>query len=95
MKRPDLSNYDFYDNLRMGIYYHKKMYEDFDNDIILSLAAYNAGPTATNRWLKKYGHIQDKYHFIEAINYKETRNYVKIIIYNHGMYRILNDFDLY
>ena len=95
MKRPDLSNYDFYDNLRMGIYYHKKMYEDFDNDIILSLAAYNAGPTATNRWLKKYGHIQDKYLFIEAINYKETRNYVKIIIYNHGMYRILNDFDLY
>lgn len=95
LKKPYLSNYDFYDNMRMGVYYHKKMYEMMDENMLLSLAAYNAGPGSVNRWKKKYKHINDIYLFIEAIDYKETRNYVKIINYNHGMYRLLNDYNLY
>lgn len=95
MERPELSNYDFYDNLRMGVYYHKKLYEDMGNNIILSLVAYNAGPTAANRWRRNYSNIKDKYLFVEVINYKETRNYVKSIVYNHAMYRLINDYDLY
>ncbi|MGL4677040.1 MAG: lytic transglycosylase domain-containing protein [Brevinema sp.] len=95
MKMPHLSNYDFYDNMRMGIYYHKRMVDTMDGNILLSLAAYNAGPGAVARWQKKYGFINDIYLFIEAIDYLETRNYVKIITYNHGMYRFLNDYNLY
>lgn len=95
LKKPELSNYDFYDNMRMGVYYHKRMYELMDDNIILSLAAYNAGPGAVNRWKKQYPYLKDDYLFIEAIDYQETRNYVKTIIYNHGMYRLLNDNDLY
>lgn len=95
LKKPYLLNYDFYDNMRMGVYYHKKMYDMMDGNVLLSLAAYNAGPGAVNRWRKKYKHIKDDYLFIEAIDYQETRNYVKVINYNHGMYRLLYDNDLY
>jgi len=91
MKKPYLSNNDFYDNLEMGVYYHLKMYKMMSNNIILSLAAYNAGPGAVRRWKKEYKHIKDDYLFTEAILYSETRNYVKRIIYNRGMYRLLND----
>ncbi len=95
LKKPYLSNYDFYDNMRMGVYYHKKMYEERNKNVLLSLAAYNAGPTAVSRWQRNYKHIKDIFLFVEAIDYKETRNYIKIINYNHGMYRLLNDYDLY
>ncbi|MGL5956733.1 MAG: lytic transglycosylase domain-containing protein [Brevinema sp.] len=95
LKMPYLSNYDFYDNMRMGIYYHKRMLDVMNGNILLSLAAYNAGPGAVGRWQKKYESIKDIYLFIEAIDYQETRNYVKIINYNHGMYRLLNDYNLY
>lgn len=95
LKKPYLSNFDFYDNMRMGVYYHKKMYDMMDQNVLLSLAAYNAGPGSVRRWQKKYSHLKDIYLFIEAIDYQETRNYVKIINYNHGMYRLLNDYDLY
>ncbi|MGL4366934.1 MAG: lytic transglycosylase domain-containing protein [Brevinemataceae bacterium] len=93
MKKPCFSNYDFYDNLMMGVYYHYKMYKIMDNDIILSLAAYNAGPGAVHRWKKNYPHFDDIYLFVEAIPIEETRNYVKTITYNHGMYRLLYDYE--
>ena len=95
LKKPYLLNYDFYDNMQMGIYYHKRMYDMMDDNVLLSLAAYNAGPGSVQRWLREYAHIKDDYLFIEAIDYQETRNYVKIINYNHGMYRLLYDNDLY
>ncbi|MGL4563129.1 MAG: lytic transglycosylase domain-containing protein [Brevinema sp.] len=95
MDKPEFTNYDFLDNLRMGVYYHHRMYQVMDDNIFLSLAAYNAGPTAVRRWMEEYkDFMKDDYLFIEAIPYNETRNYVRQIVYNYNMYRTIYDYPL-
>lgn len=55
------------DNIRGGTRYFRQMLEEFEFDIELALAAYNAGPNA----VKKYNGIPP---------YNETQNYVKKVI---------------
>ncbi len=62
-------------NVEAGCKYLKKMIDRFEGDLELSLAAYNAGPTAVS----KYDGIPP---------YKETINYVqKVIRYYNGSYQ--------
>ena len=51
-----------------------------------ALAAYNAGSSRAKRWLEKAG-TQDPEVFIERIPYRETRDYVRIILRNRELYR--------
>ena len=55
----------------------------WDGNLVKALASYNAGPRAVSRW-KDFG---DDYLFIELIPYKETRKYVKRVLYNYYVYR--------
>ena len=55
-------------------------------DIPTSLAAYNAGPTVSHKWEKRFG-TDDSLYFIERIPYEETRNYVKLILRNYFYYK--------
>ncbi len=75
------------------------MLERFGDNRILATAAYNAGPYRVSRWLR---HTEGKLPFdawIEAIPFRETRNYVQSvlafsIIYGHLLDRqvtMLND----
>lgn len=57
-------------NIEGGVKYVKSLLNRFDGNIILALAAYNAGPNA----VKKYDGIPP---------YKETQNYVKSILKNY------------
>lgn len=52
------------ENIRGGSQYLRQMLDQFDDDLELALAAYNAGPNAVRR----YGGVPP---------YKETRNYIK------------------
>jgi len=58
---------DLKDNIRGGGVYLKQLLGQFDNDLVLTLAAYNAGPAAVQR----YGGIPP---------YRETRAYVAAIL---------------
>ena len=57
-------------NIEGGVKYVKSLLNRFDGNIILALAAYNAGPNA----VKKYNGIPP---------YKETQNYIKSILKNY------------
>ena len=59
--------FDPWQNIRAGARYFKKLYERFNGKLALSLAAYNAGPTAV-----------DRYKSIPP--YQETEEYVRRVL---------------
>jgi soluble lytic murein transglycosylase len=59
--------FDPWQNIRAGAQYFKKLYERFNGKLALSLAAYNAGPTAVDR----YKNIPP---------YQETKEYVSRVL---------------
>jgi hypothetical protein len=73
-------------NIRVGTKYLKKLLGRFNGNIALALASYNAGPHAVDRWLKDTPQKKGMLVFIEAIPYKETREYVAAIIRNYFWY---------
>jgi len=67
-KAYDVKNiFNIYENLEAGIKYFKYLFGKYNQNVRLALAAYNAGPTAVNR----YNSIPP---------YRETQNYVKKIL---------------
>ncbi len=82
-------------NIKIGSFYFKEMLNKFDGSYVLALAAYNAGPSRVNRWLKTYGDPRkneiDPVTWMELIPISETRNYVQRVIEGIYMYRMLLD----
>jgi soluble lytic murein transglycosylase-like protein len=74
-------------NLRAGTAYLARLIKRFQGNTILSLAGYNAGPSAANRWLKS-GKKENPtpLEYIESIPYRETREYVGSILRNYYWY---------
>lgn len=67
-KMLDLQNpFDPWQNIRAGARYFQQLYQRFNGKLALSLAAYNAGPTAV-----------DRYKTIPP--YKETEEYVRRVL---------------
>ncbi|APF20035.1 Lytic transglycosylase catalytic [Caldithrix abyssi DSM 13497] len=81
-------------NIHLGTLYLKQLHRQFKGDKAKILAAYNAGPHRVKRWLKlNYSNHTDG--FIENIEFKETRNYVKRVMKNYWAYKLLyNDFQV-
>jgi soluble lytic murein transglycosylase len=81
-------------NLRLGANYLGQQLARFDNEPVLALAAYNAGPRRVTEWLEVNGDPRggDPYRlidWIELIPYAETRNYVQRVLEGRTMYRVL------
>jgi soluble lytic murein transglycosylase len=72
-------------NLRIGMAYLQDLADRYDEDWPKVFAAYNAGPRAVERWtqLNPSAEIDE---FIEGIRYRETRTYVKKVLYNWSLY---------
>ncbi len=82
------SNPDF--NVELGSSYFAELLKRFNGSYILAIAAYNAGPTNVNRWLRSIGRPQediDQIDWIERIPFSETRNYVQRVLENLHVYR--------
>ncbi len=87
---PDkLDDPDF--NVRVGSAYLGDLLSSFEGSYILSLAAYNAGPSRARRWIKEYGDPRepnvDVIDWIEMIPFTETRNYVQRVMESVAVYR--------
>jgi soluble lytic murein transglycosylase len=81
LNRPEL-------NIRFGAKHLKDLLDLYKGDLVLVVAAYNAGSTNVARWQKSFGTLpQDE--FIESITFKETREYVKKVLAGIEVYERL------
>ncbi len=84
-------------NIKMGTHYVHKMVQSFRGHVPLALAAYNAGPTRVERWLKARPSLQqladtrssspENEIWMDEFPYSETSFYVKAILRNVILFR--------
>jgi soluble lytic murein transglycosylase len=72
-------------NIRIGSAYLKQVMEQYDDNVVLASAAYNAGPHRVQRWLPEQQE-QPAENWIAAIPFSETRNYVQRILAYAAIY---------
>lgn len=67
-------------NAKLGQAYFGAQMKKYDNNPVLAVAAYNAGPGSVDSWIKQFGDPRtgavSNEQFAAAIPYDETRNYV-------------------
>jgi len=83
LKQYDLTEPD--DNLKLGTWYLDYTHAEYQDNSMLAVASYNAGPGAVAGWVTRYG-VADSDHFVETIPYDETRGYVKSVFENYWNY---------
>lgn len=72
-------------NIKFGAYYLSRLLDQFNENEILALASYNAGPTNAMGWYLR-NKEKDLDLFVEDIDFSETRNYVKKVLGNYWFY---------
>ena len=75
-------------NMRLGAAYLRMQLDNLQGSVPLALAAYNAGPGAVASWKRRLGNIPDDV-MAEEIPYKETRQYVQVVLRNYAGYLAL------
>jgi soluble lytic murein transglycosylase len=97
MPRKLLSNKDY--NIEHGSRRFQEVFNKYDKSFIVSMAAYNAGPSNARKWINIFGdprnmnNVYNAIDWIENIPFYETRNYIQRVIENMQIYRhiITND----
>lgn len=78
-------------NVKLGSAYLDDLLSDFNGSYILSVAAYNAGPSRVRKWMRDMGDPRqrdvDAVDWIESIPFAETRNYVQRVLEGVQVYR--------
>ncbi|MCS6959567.1 MAG: transglycosylase SLT domain-containing protein [Pseudanabaenaceae cyanobacterium SKYGB_i_bin29] len=72
------------DNVEFGTWYLRYTHSRYQNNTMLAVASYNAGPGAVANWVQ--GGVGDVDEFVERIPYRETRDYVKKVFANYWNY---------
>ena len=87
---PVLGEEDFFDpaaSVPYGAIYIDRQRSACDGQEVLFLAAYNAGPGNSSRWVEMHGwNSLDPELYIEQITYRETRMYVKKVLRSGWIY---------
>ncbi|MGK7907643.1 MAG: transglycosylase SLT domain-containing protein [Synechococcus sp.] len=73
------------DNLHFGAWYLDYTHRSYDNNSMLAIASYNAGPGNVAKWTQRYS-LADPDAFVEQIPFPETRKYVKAVLGNYWNY---------
>ena len=72
-------------NITIGSAYLKQVMEEYDDNIVLASAAYNAGPHRVKRWLPE-GEEKPATRWIAMVPFNETRNYIQRILAYMAIY---------
>ena len=81
-----LSNPDI--NIAYGAWYLKRLITYYKGNMVLAIAAYNAGPDAVDRWMIQTPKFAID-EFVENIPFDQTRGYVsKVLVFMDLYYRI-------
>lgn len=75
-----------YQGIRYGSRYLSRLLGQFNRNIVLAAAGYNAGPHRVKQWVTQFGELEVD-EFIEHIPFVETRNYVKKVLAFTLIYR--------
>jgi len=73
-------------NIKLGSKYINQLLGRYRGNVVLALAAYNAGPGNSDRWSRDIPKDAPQEEFIEQITFKETREYVQNILRNYYWY---------
>ena len=78
-------------NIRIGTWYLRQLKGQFDSDLRLVLAAYNAGSGNVSKWLvdKNYSYDGIK---LSRIPFKETEEYLERVENNYKIYKLVYKF---
>ncbi len=74
--------FDVRTNITLGIAYLRFLIDHWKGDMLRAIASYNAGQGAVKKW----NTYQDDFLFIETIPYRETREYVKRVLWFYYIY---------
>ena len=78
-------------NARLGAAYLAQLAGEFDGNVVLMAAGYNAGPHRSDTWMERYGDPRSRsvnvIDWIEHIPFNETRNYVMRVTESLPIYR--------
>jgi soluble lytic murein transglycosylase len=78
-------------NMQLGMTEFSGYLDSWNNSLVVSAAAYNAGENNVRRWIATFGDPRspnvDPIDWIEEIPFGETRNYVQRILENLQVYR--------
>ncbi len=75
-------------NINLGTYYLRRQLDNFGDELIYCLGAYNGGPASMSDWIKRFGSL-DEDEFIENITFLETKEYIKRVLGNYHLYQML------
>ena len=89
-KNKDYSLTDPESNISLGTWYLNHTHEIYNNNSMLAIASYNAGPGNVSKWLNTYS-MNDIDEFIENIPFPETKSYVESVFGNYWNYIELYD----
>ncbi|BAY51427.1 putative transglycosylase [Thermostichus vulcanus NIES-2134] len=84
----NLEDYSLVDpehNIRLGTWYFDYTHNQYNQNTLLALASYNAGPGNVSQWLERFD-IGDSDRFVESIPFPETYGYVKSVLENYWNY---------
>lgn len=81
-------------NIQLGVRFLEEVLRKFDDNLIYSIASYNAGPVAVGKWIEKFEENNKKENldydlFVENMPYDETREYTKRVLNNYWIYKQL------
>jgi soluble lytic murein transglycosylase len=81
------------DNVKLGTWYLDYTHREYNNNSMLAVASYNAGPGNVAKWVKQQG-LGDADEFVEKIPFPETRGYVESVFGNYWNYLRLYDSEI-